>query len=153
MILVETRDTDLIKEIALTSDLWDKLREDGVEKKDMEIIGFPEVDYLLGYKNDELVGVQWFNRKNTASVNYHILVLKEQRRHAKEFAYEGLHWLFTKTNYVKANIEIPGCVMTTINFAKNFGFIQEGIKRQSYLRDGQLYDIYCLGMTREEFIT
>lgn len=98
------------------------------------------------------MGVNWFVPKNSASVVYHMMVLKEQRKHALEFTLTALRWLFTETNYVKINIEIPGCIMTTINFSKKCGFIQEGIKRKSYIRDGELYDIVCLGITREEFM-
>lgn len=134
----------------LTDDLWDKLREDGISKEMINPIVSKQKRYLATYEDDALIGVQLFVHSNTASVEYHPIVLKEHRKRAREFVKQGIRWLFANTRYYKINAEVPGCVMTTINFMKKCGFTEEGIKRQSYRRDGELYSLHCLGITREE---
>ena len=45
---------------------------------------------------------------------------------------------------------IPENQKKVYNFAKKVGFIDEGVNRHSYKRDGNIYDQWYLGITRNE---
>ncbi|MCP4340185.1 MAG: hypothetical protein GY799_15160 [Desulfobulbaceae bacterium] len=86
------------------------------------------------------------------TMKYHIHVLPE---HRKEYAYCcgvcTIEYFVKKlTEYHKLSVDIPVRNKDTYYFTRKFGFIDEGINRKSFMRDGVLHDQYRLGITRKE---
>jgi len=52
--------------------------------------------------------------------------------------------------FEKLVVEIPKNMPRLVNFAKRFGFIEEGINRKSVKQGGKLLDRICLGITAPE---
>jgi hypothetical protein len=65
----------------------------------------------------------------------HFWVLKGYRKHARGL----LAASFSKWPK-DVWCEIPALYQSVINFAKNYGFIQTGINRNSFMKNGKLYD-------------
>jgi RimJ/RimL family protein N-acetyltransferase len=63
----------------------------------------------------------------------------------------GLTYAFEELNLFRLSIVVGGDNPRAIQFFQRFGFVQEVCRRQALLRDGQVYDIYHLGLLREEW--
>ena len=50
----------------------------------------------------------------------------------------------------KMIVSIPFCRKIVYNTAIKTGFIEEGVNRQSFLKDGVFYDQWDLGLTKNE---
>lgn len=69
----------------------------------------------------------------------HYMVLKPQRRHAKELL-DASFKLWPYPVYV----EIPSFYRSVINFAKKYGFTQTSIEKNAHLKNGRAYDVHTL---------
>jgi UDP-4-amino-4,6-dideoxy-N-acetyl-beta-L-altrosamine N-acetyltransferase len=64
---------------------------------------------------------------------------------AVEFKF--LDYVFSETEIKKLNCEVLGFNQEVIELHKRFGFVEEGIRRNHILRDGQTHDAHLMGIT------
>ncbi|MEY9200322.1 UDP-4-amino-4,6-dideoxy-N-acetyl-beta-L-altrosamine N-acetyltransferase [Sinorhizobium sp. CCBAU 05631] len=64
----------------------------------------------------------------------------------------ALDYAFFELKLHKLSCEVLDFNTTVIRLHKKFGFVEEGILRQQYQRDGTFYDIHRLGVLASEWI-
>lgn len=146
-----TFDMRLVKEIMVKKEIWERIKEDGLNKEDYEP---DENDGWLIFKvENKIAGICQMEVENSVTVNIHPALLKEYRPFYGRLAVKlFLKWMsacsFRKIQKVIATI--PTCYPIVKNCALRLGFKVEGINRKSILKDGKLHDQWNLGMTRNE---
>jgi len=152
MKLERIQDIEVIRQVLTDPEMWDRIREDDNE---LENFNVPETDELLwlGVYTDELIGLFFIHDMNHTTVQLHAHILEPFRKqYAKEagrlviayFAYE----MSDRINKLVA--EIPVCYPDVYHFSLNNGLKDEGINRQSILKNGEYMDQHRLGITKEE---
>lgn len=84
------------------------------------------------------------------SASGHVVYWDRKLRGREEFTLDVLRWLMTNVPLQKVNLYLPAYAPIVRSFAKRVGFKEEGrIRRWSY-SNGKTFDIYIMGITREE---
>jgi len=153
MIISRTQDCAVIKSVMKHPEIWKVAAEDHIEIAEWE----PEVKgecWLQIVVNDELIGLYNIHALNSVTAEIHAQVLPEYRKkHSKLSAALVLAWIIeNEPQYQKIVANIPLLYENVINFTLNAGFQCEGVNRQSYLKDGKLYDVAMLGITKPEIV-
>lgn len=148
--LQPTDDMETVEAIAFHGDIWERF-SDGVKKQDYEPPNTNREQWLIIKYNDEIAGIIRVYCKSTCAIEFHPYMLKKYRRYVREMALRFFEWFLTlPEQIVKINVLTPECYKSVLNAEKKTGFIQEGIIRDSYRLDGQVYNQIASGITREE---
>ena len=148
--IAETKDSKLISLIATIPSLWETIAEDGVSPDKWQ----PDMTegWLIGSDDDGLIGLYNVHPQNTVTLQIHpIIPLETRGKRAYDSAQEVLRWIFTTTQYQKVVCEIPVIYRNVKLFAMKAGMKEEGINRQSYLKNGKIHDQWHLGIAKQEF--
>lgn len=151
-----TFDAALVRRIKLRSDIFEETAEEGLTLADAARSIRPHENvYLRVDAGDELVGLFTFQAMNAVTVQVHILILPE---HRKQYSMTGstvaLEWLYLRLGECrKLAAWIPECFPHVLKHAKKFGFRVEGTLRESYQRDGKLWDQWLLGVSKADLRT
>lgn len=62
-----------------------------------------------------------------------------------------LDYAFNEAGLEKLNCEVLASNTAVIRLHLKFGFVEEGLRRQNVLKDGQRIDVVLLGITRQEW--
>lgn len=153
MKLIQINDADLIKSIITDPELWERLKEDGINTDDYEpILGFGDL-YLGAYVDDLLIGLFSYHKQNGSTISIHANILQKYRKqYAKEAGRLAIAYFAFDTHDTiqKLIAEIPVIYKDVYHFSLNNGLIKEGINRKSILKNGELVDTYMLGITKQE---
>lgn len=87
-------------------DIWDRIKKDGQELS--EFCPMNGLYYTVRNKN-EVMGLALFEWVNPYLYRYHPMVLKEFRRHSKEFHKAAIDNLRKEVGYVSIVAEFPAC--------------------------------------------
>jgi RimJ/RimL family protein N-acetyltransferase len=152
--LITLRKADDVEEVdAILRDpeLFARIAEDG-QDDDYETPFDGHQCYLMIVKDDEAVGVWNLYPVNTVTLNIHCNLLKKHRGLGVEASVLILEWFLTECpkQYEKLNAEIPVIYPEVYFHTKKFGFVDEGINRQSIKKHGVLVDQWRLGATKGE---
>jgi len=132
--------------IDVMKSMWDDISEDGVESYAPDVINEFWVEILL----DETLGLYRIHQLTSVCYQIHAFILPEHRDHAKESGRVILQWCLDYLTFNKLIAEIPKKYENVYHFTKNQGFKDEGVNRQSFLKDGKLWDTWRLGILKEE---
>lgn len=103
--------------------------------------------------DDELSAVFIFDKIGACVCDIHAHVLPAKRPHSKDIGAAILRHFFDIAPWAaKLTALIPACYPNVIAYAHQFGFINEGVNRQSYLFQGDLIDQVYLGATKQEVL-
>jgi len=112
----------------------------------------PRVDSLNGWvivkDYDKIQGIVYIEQQTTTTAMLHPYLIGDKGK-GREMIKSALKWLLN-TNIYKINISIPIIYQSTINTAKKIGFIDEGMNRKSFFKNGEYHDQHLLGLTRSE---
>ena len=126
--------------------------EDVLVPADNDGIFEPKLDSFNGWvivrDYDKIQGIAYIEQQTTSTVLFHPYLLGDKGG-GRAMIKSVLKWLFDKELH-KVNVSIPIIYQSTINTAKKLGFIDEGLNRESFLKDGIYHDQQLFGMTREE---
>lgn len=146
-------DTSVIKDILFSHCIWDRISEDGQKKEEFSFINRPEYLWFGLYDSDLLIGMFFLHPVNTTTIQLHIHILEQYR---KQYAFEAgakiIDWFVNDCpkSINKLVAEIPVIYPDVYHYTQKFGFQNEGINRESYRKNNQIYSQYRLGLTREE---
>jgi len=152
--LITLRKAENVEEVdAILRDpeLFARIAEDG-QWDDYETPFDGHQCYLMIIKDDEAVGVWNLYPVNTVTLNIHCNLLKNHRGLGVDASVLILEWFLTECpeQYEKLNAEIPVIYPEVYYHTKKFGFVDEGINRQSIMKNGVLVDQWRLGATKGE---
>lgn len=149
--LSQTFDLALVKKIMSEEDIWDRA-SDEVSIDDYQ----PSAHdiWLLVLSDLDIVGIIGIHGTSSCCVDFHPYLKKKHRSKCRIMMSKLYEWFieYIPANYVKMNTTIPTCFRSAINSARKTGLTHEGTCRKSYIRDGELYDRYYLGITRDEMV-
>ena len=145
---------DLQEVIDLLSDpeLFDRIAEDGATVEDLKDLITDDQYYLMIKMNGESVGVWWLHESTSSTLEIHCNILKQYRKSAKSAGQLIIEWFLNEApdRYHKLNAEIPVIYPQVYHYTKKHGFVDEGINRQSIVKNGTIVDQWKLGLTRAE---
>lgn len=149
MNVVRTFDPKVVKSILLRPEIVATIAEDGCGtfEPDME-----RNIWLLMKSGETEVGLYQIERINGITAQIHANVLPEHRKpHSKATGRAALDWVYANLPDIHKIIAvIPTLYPNVRDFTLSFGFLLEGVNRQSYLKDGTIHDQWVLGITRPE---
>jgi len=146
-----TFNMDQVKEILMIPEVWERAAEDGADKETY----YPGFDAMCGWlickEDEDIVGLIYIHNDNTTSVKIHPYILPNHRGSGRQMMFSFYRWVVNKCpNVLKVLVAVPTCYKRVYKFAKKVGFIEEGINRKSYIKNGELYDQWNLGLTKDE---
>lgn len=114
---------------------------------DVESTAANEYCYFIEAKQDgETIGLFFFHHRNHIMVDVHVTILKKYRgKLAVEAAKMAFNFMFD-LGYMKIQAYIPSFNKPCYFFAKMCGLKDEGISRNSFMKSGQLYNQYIMGL-------
>lgn len=155
--LKEIDDLEVIREILIEPEMWDRISEDGQKKEDFIISDNPAFIWVGVFsrgnitRDRKLIGIFFLHALNKTTLQIHAHIKKEFRKEfAKRAGKEIISYFVNETDFEKLLAEIPVVYQDVYHYTKSFGFIDEGINRQSFLKKGKVIDQYRLGLTRKE---
>lgn len=127
---------------------WYEVTEDNTELFIPNIVS----EYWMGlYNGSEIVGCYRLHQVNNATYKGHVFMLPKYRKnYSKTGMYSILRWVMYDLQCQKIIVEVPEKFKNVMEFLESFDFVHEGINRQSYTKDGKLWDIHCYGLTKKE---
>ena len=112
------------------------------------IITFP----LLYLMNKEKTGVIMVVPVNGITCEVHTACLPELWGKSSEFIRGCIDWGMDNTRYQKIITYVPTFNRLAIRITKKAGFEQEGLIKESFLKNWKLYDQYLFGMTKIDYL-
>lgn len=130
--------------MAVMSSMWDEISEENAPEFIPDVI----FEYWVGIYNDGLVGVYRIHQVTSVCFQIHAFMI--DRTH-KESGKIILKWCVHNIEDMQKLIaEIPVIYPNVYGFTKKQGFVDEGINRKSFTKDGEIHDQHRLGITRGE---
>lgn len=153
----KTYDRDLLETFRITdyavvqhvmNSMWDEIAEDNAPPYTPDLL----TEYWIGLKDgSKFVGCYRFHQIYHATWQGHVFMLPE---HRKKYTHKGgftiLYWLLENIDFKKIVVDVPAKYKNVLVFLEGFGFKHEGVNRLSFTKDEKLWDVFHLGMTREE---
>ncbi len=104
--------------------------------------------YLCGYVPD-LMGCFVLHEVNAITLECHVQVLPKYRKeYAAEFGRKVIEWTWANTDALKMVAQIPVIYPNVKDFALSMGFEIEGKNKKSYLKGGEVYDQWHMGISK-----
>ena len=151
MDITRCEDMDVIKSILLHDAIYPHVIDDGCDEVNPSFND--GLIWLLITDQDKPQGAFMIHQHNRATWEIHTCLLPAIRgKKAQEAAKLVLDWFFNQEFNLKIITHVPEQNRVAHLFALRVGMLLEGVNRQSFLKDGILYDQYVLGMTREGWI-
>lgn len=138
---------DEVKEVVLSPEFLPMLVEDGFSgnfEPDMAEV------WLLFEDGKEIIGLFNFTQITSICYEMHPMVYKKYRI---KYARQCMDWafmFFLETGKNKIIVQVPSDRPELVNAAKNQGFIEEGVNRESVMKQGKIMNIIQLGITKSE---
>ncbi len=93
-----------------------------------------------------------FYQLQGVKVEFHPCILKKHRKdHAVEAINKAIDYAFGIDQVHKINVVIPFSHDNVHLFALKVGFEDEGVNKQSFLKNSIIYDQWYMGMTRGSY--
>ena len=112
----------------------------------------PIASPLLYLMNEAKTGVIMVVPVNGVTCVVHTACLPELWGKTSEFIRDCIDWGMDNTRYQKIITYIPAFNKLAIRAAKRAGFEQEGLVKQSFLKNWKLYDQYLFGLTKIDYL-
>lgn len=98
-----------------------------------------------------LIGFFALREVSKGVVEIHINIIKEKRGYAGVFAKKILTNLFSDPLIKRVESYIPVIYPDMLKFVQKLGFIEEGEKRKSFLKNGKWHNLKTIGILREDY--
>lgn len=149
MTIEPTQDYQLVIDTITSDEIWDLAAGDGMEKE----LFIPRIDpfsmWLLA-KTDKICGIILVEIENAAAIRIH------------PYSYDKGKWFYMMKAFFRWFMENSSEQLQKINaktpvynsgarkLLLKLGFKDEGTDRLSFLKNGELFDQYILGITKDE---
>lgn len=150
MRLYRSFDYKLINEILNMPELFETIAEDcSIEQGSFETTESNSICYMMVEVDDTPIGLFIIHPDSRVSYEIHANILKKYRKdHSKEACDKVVQWVWDNIDTDKINCNIPTIYQNVINRAKETGFVEEGVRTHSYLKNGEALDVMLLGIKR-----
>jgi len=146
-----TFDLALAFAIITVPDIWETVAEDGMTQDEY----VPDVHttcWLSVYNDNKFVGMCIVRRINAITAEVHPMILPKYRKEYSIAAGKAfIEWIWENVTWCKKLIGwIPTLYPNVKKYGEALGFELEGTNVQSYLKDGEVYDQWLVGLMRGE---
>jgi RimJ/RimL family protein N-acetyltransferase len=148
MILERTHDMTAVNAIARHPLVWPALCDDLTQ--DTTLPDLPDLTYL-GVYNPDLIGFFMLKMQNGICAEVHTCLHPDAWGKIALQAGRALLRFVFDCGIMKLVSSVPSNNSKALRFALSLGLKQEGVNRQSFLKDGVLLDQIMVGITREEY--
>lgn len=108
--------------------------------------------WLAAWEGEALAGAFFLHPWNGITFEVHTCILPEFRGAKSRAATSAmLAWMFTQTHCEKVVTHVPAINQKALRLARDSGLKDEGVNRQSFKLNNQIFDQHLLGITREEW--
>jgi len=139
-------DEEYIKSVI--SEMWNDVCEDGHDLEDFD----PKVNENCWVRLDD-IGLYNLHPSNSSTLEIHAFIRPKHRKEkSEESGREILKWILDNApeQYHKVIAQVPSLYPNVKDFCIKNGFKIEGINRMSHMKNGNLFNQWMLGITREE---
>lgn len=151
MVITDTKECELIRDFMLQDEVWKNFSDDMGDKNEYEPDLSSKSVWLKVVIDDMVAGMVLIDNYNLTTLKLHPYLLKKYRKHSRQLIKKILSIFLTTPDFInKLVVEIPFHRKIVYNLAKNMGFVDEGINRESFLKGGVYYDQWNLGLTKSE---
>lgn len=145
-------DIEEINSVFTHPDIWATIAEDNQQPESFLPDAVRDV-YMGVYVDGGLIGFYAFKVLSSAELDIHAQILPQHRKkHALASGRAILEWFYNHApaRFVKLTAQVPFKYPNVKNFCESVGLKIEGVNKQSYRKDGEIFDKWHLGITREE---
>ena len=99
--------------------------------------------------NIEISDIEMVHRK----ANYSIIIWSnEGEGHGFSASFVLFEHAFSKLNLNRISLSVNSSNKAAVNLYKKLGFIEEGLMRESFIREDKKYDFLVMGLLRKDFL-
>jgi len=131
----------------LDDELKSRILQDGVSLTIMP----NDFVYIGCFKGRNPAGFISLKKVTKTTIEIHINIQKKYRGYARIFSNQVLDNLFKDPLINRIESNIPIIYPDVIKFVQKLGFIIEGEKRESFLKDGNLHNLITIGLLRGDY--
>jgi len=147
-----TFDVNLIKSIMFC--MWKDVTEEGHLMEHYEP-NLQRTIWLIINKDGVFVGLLALDYVSRVCLRAHPMIFPKYRKNAFVLLRESIRWyldLCSSAPYRKIIAEVPSYKRNICIFVRKLGFVQEGVRTKSYLKNGILGDVTLFGATNNQLI-
>lgn len=149
MRLERTQDRELISEIVKHPRIWPHISEDSVSCETWEPLIHDMVYQLAIYDDEGLGGCFILTPESSICWQTHTCILPSHRgEKAIQAARMAVDWMFSQTPCETIITKVPTYNVRAYILAKNAGFYDIGIIKRCWAKNGDVYDMNLLGVTK-----
>lgn len=149
MRIERTFDRDLIRAIITHPKIYPHVSDDSSAPADSFQPPMHDSIYYLMPIDNEVMGVFMMVPVNAITFEVHTCILPEYwGKKAAEAARLCAEWMFAHTPCRKIITHVPAYNRLAYRFARQAGMTEEGRIKDSFLKNGQVYDQHLLGLSK-----
>lgn len=89
-------------------------------------------------------------KRNHVSYEVHTILMPNARGKAVKIAKGAMNWLFLNTGCLRVTTRVPSYNKLAQRLSLKTGMKLFGVDEKSFMKDGQLYDQFLYGLSKEE---
>jgi len=111
----------------------------------------PNVRYLSAWVDDQFCGLFMAIESGFIELDLHALLKRSAIKHSRELGRSCIDWAFYNPNIMRVTAYVVEGLESARNYCLKLGFVEEGMRRDAYMVNGELKGVYILGMTRKDW--
>ena len=145
-----SEDWDLIRSVITHPKIWPHVSDDSTPPwEEWQPVIADSVWYVVVRDGEEVLGVFTMVRHNAICWEVHTCLLPSAWGRTLEAARQMAEWAFANMECLRIITNVPAYNRLALRFAERAGMTQFGVNEKSYLKDGKLWDQFCLGLSKE----
>lgn len=148
MIYEYTDDYDFITRCVTNPSVWRMGSDDGMVDIDPELY-FIKPGGVIWVRAEEY-GVFAFEKRNHITYDVHTTLLPNARGKSVEIAKGVVRWFFENSNCLRITTTVPEFNHLATRLSLMAGMTLIGVNKKSFLKNGQLFDQYLYGISKED---
>lgn len=151
MIVERCFDKELIEDFIRSPEMFETISEDNQLPEDFS--ADVENDCWLKVEDKDLIGFYYLHEFTNSALIGHANIHPDYRKqYSKRAGLAVYHWIVGNCpqSVQKIITYVPEIYPNVIDYVELFHMRREGVNRKSYKKYGQLIDLVCYGITREE---
>lgn len=152
MILERCYDPALVESFMTDPVMWATAAEDNVSPESFKADVNSEVWLAIYTKQNELAGFYYLHPFSSVGIIAHANIHPDHRKTLSKRAGAAVmtYILHEFEDVQKVITYVPEIYPNVIKYVESCGMIREGVNRKSYRKNGQIVDLICYGITRNE---
>lgn len=149
MRLERTQDAELIKSVVTHDAIWPHVSEDGVPRETWEPLFNDSVYQLVIYDDEGLGGCFILVPQSSVCWEVHTCILPAHRGwKAREATRLCAEWMFANTKCLHIITKVPSYNRPAYKLAIDSGLKNIGLIKSAWVHDGEVHDMYQLGVLK-----